>query len=391
VKLQDADRLFTTADAVDRQVLAVRGAEGAELGASERKDLLTRARAGEPVELVAEAVTYIQRETPNRNFVRFRAGLLRAFARSFRGQPVLRDHSQHTLADRGGTIESSELIQTKEGPAIKMSLRLVKGWAVEGALDGTLDRFSIGWSSNWREKGNVTCSICEEALWGGECSHWPGESYDGIACEAVIQEATGTEVSAVNVPAVVGTGIDGIRAALSALGKSDIQPGAKARAEEKPMKHVNKLLGLAAEASEEAAGLAVEKLQGELGSLKERLAIAEKAVEEAKARLETEKAAKAAADADVLVEQALSEGRVTKDQVTTIGFIRRLAGEDLAQARLFVAELKQVVPLDKAPASSAPPAPTPKAGVVDVNHKALKMLGVSAEDIEKHGPKEGAL
>ena len=50
----------------------------------ERKSLLESVRAGEAAELEVDIVAYIQRDTPNKNFVRFpdKVGKLRAIAKS---------------------------------------------------------------------------------------------------------------------------------------------------------------------------------------------------------------------------------------------------------------------------------------------------------------------
>ena len=66
-------------------------------------------------------------------------------------------------------------------------------WAVEGVLDGTIDRFSIGWHPTAR----VLCSVHKKALRGKDgCWCWPGQEVEGEVVEAIFGAADG--VVAVN-------------------------------------------------------------------------------------------------------------------------------------------------------------------------------------------------
>jgi hypothetical protein len=90
---------------------------------------------------------------------------------------------------------------------------------------------------------------------------------DGTVVEWVFSDAELVESSAVNVPAVVGTGIAEFRAALSAhFDQQPGQPSQTEKPEEKQMaafKSLLAVLSLSAEASEEAAIAAVEKLRAD--------------------------------------------------------------------------------------------------------------------------------
>lgn len=191
---------------------------GSNLSADERKQLLAEVR-GNPAtteRLTVRAVVFLQGAEPNRNFVRFQEGALKALAESFKGRPFLRDHKQGYLDARAGTVRKSELV-TRDGKlAIEQELEIVKPWAIEGVLDGTIDRFSIGWHASQLP----TCSVCSTSykrsgIFGWmfvACEHSPGDVVEvngkkvtaeilyGPGCE-------GIEVSAVSVPAVVGTEI----------------------------------------------------------------------------------------------------------------------------------------------------------------------------------------
>lgn len=68
----------------------------------------------------------------------------------------------------------------------------------------------------WHPTGPVTCSACGTEVFA-ECTHLPGDRLEsGDVVEFVFTDAELVETSAVSVPAVQGTGIDQIRAALSA-------------------------------------------------------------------------------------------------------------------------------------------------------------------------------
>ena len=182
-------------------------ANGQQLDKAARVELLSKLRGGEvPPVLEVEAVTYLQRDTPNRRYVRFADKILAAFAKSFVGQPFLRDHNQWELDARGGTITSSKLEKLEDGTkVIRMKLSLVKSWAIEGVLDGTIDRFSIGWSRT----DVVLCSVHKTEVFT-KCDCMPGQKLGDQVVQFIFTGAEGTEVSAVNVPAVVGTAVQAI-------------------------------------------------------------------------------------------------------------------------------------------------------------------------------------
>jgi hypothetical protein len=188
--------------------------------AENRADLITAIRGGQHAELELRATTFRQKDgMPNRRYLRHAPGSLSALAASYVGMPVLLDHDTHAQASRIGTITSSELHDHggTGWQSFKMGLQIVKPEAVISVLDGTLDRFSIGWSAT----GPVNCSVHGVDVRSRDsCGCWPGETVmlDGKpqVVEFEFQSADGTEVSAVNVPAVKGTGIQEVRAALAA-------------------------------------------------------------------------------------------------------------------------------------------------------------------------------
>jgi phage head maturation protease len=188
---------------------------GLPLGADDRKQRLERMRGGEAVTLAFQARTFVQRETPNRNYLRFAPKSLTKLGRSFKGVPFLKDHDQRRIEARGGTVLESTVERGDDGAvAFVQSITLSKAWAVEALLDGTIDRFSIGFVPT----GPILCSVHRTPIFK-ECACWPGDrtAKSEERVEFVFTEAEGVEVSAVNVPAVIGTGIDDIRSALSAF------------------------------------------------------------------------------------------------------------------------------------------------------------------------------
>jgi hypothetical protein len=71
----------------------------------DRARLLADLRSNKgPTRILVEATVFDQGVGHNRNYVRFRPGVLRHLAASFRGVPFLRDHAQQDRAARGGTV-----------------------------------------------------------------------------------------------------------------------------------------------------------------------------------------------------------------------------------------------------------------------------------------------
>lgn len=167
-----------------------------------RAELLPKIESGEIEHLDFSATVF--RQGPNRNFYRFRDQDLELFARSFEGQPFLRDHDQNSIDSRDGTILGSRL----EDGAIKQDIRLTTRRGMLAYLEGQIDRFSIGW---W-DFSDIVCSVCGLSFLSIQCVHWPGRKYitpsGETTCEITFIAPKGKETSAVNAPAVPGTGID---------------------------------------------------------------------------------------------------------------------------------------------------------------------------------------
>lgn len=155
-----------------------------------------------------DAVTFWER--PNRNHVRIRRDDLAAFAASFVGAPFLRNHAEGDIGEREGIVLASaveERLHPVDGaltPAVRQRLRITTQRGRRALQEGQIDRFSVAFDvTGW------VCSVCG-ADWL-HCSHWPGEQYDvngqPTVCEIVAVQPHGREVSAVNVPAVDGTGL----------------------------------------------------------------------------------------------------------------------------------------------------------------------------------------
>ncbi|HXF61158.1 MAG TPA: hypothetical protein VNK95_06055 [Caldilineaceae bacterium] len=160
-------------------------------GEAQRRALREQLRAGTLSELEFDAVVY--RTGPNANFVRFREHELAGFAASFCGKPFLRNHTVEDIGARDGLILDSRLV----GDAFVQRIRLTTARGLRDFLDGIIDRFSISWDYD-----GIECSLCGEDWFG--CPHWPGR---GQGCELVFLGPVGKETSAVNAPAVAGTGL----------------------------------------------------------------------------------------------------------------------------------------------------------------------------------------
>lgn len=270
-----------------------------KVSADDRKELLRASRAGEPMTLSVTAVVGLQhlttiplpkrmRSKANANFSRFRNEELEALARSFSGKLFLRDHDCYSMEAVGGRIIESQAVKVGEAMQFHQRLELVKPWAIEDALDGTMQTFSIGWrpkKSGWNGlRESLLCSVCQESFF--DCSHYPGDEVDGgEGNEASIVEALwvnviGAETSEVPFPAVRGTHVRDIRAALAEARLSVAAPRAptppETPTEESPVDEILKALGLSDKADTKAALSAIAALSA-------RAAAAETALEEAKA------------------------------------------------------------------------------------------------------------
>jgi len=168
-----------------------------------RAELLPRIENGEVDHMDFRAHVYSPK-TYNFNPSRFRVEDMPAFARSFEGQPYLRDHNTWSIDGRDGTLIAAEYVDDW----ITVDVRLTTRRGMIDYIEGKMDRFSIGWHYD-----DAICSICEESYFSRDCPHWPGMKYkvgsEERMCILTFTNPRGKEVSAVNTPAVQGTGITG--------------------------------------------------------------------------------------------------------------------------------------------------------------------------------------
>lgn len=164
-----------------------------------RADILPKIESGEIDHIDFSARVYGTGR--NRNPYLFKDADLDNFAKSFEGQPFLRNHDTYDIDSRDGTILES----ANEGGAFRQTIRLTTRRGMLDFIEGKIDRFSIGWFYD-----DVMCSICNSSWFG--CPHWPGNTYKTDSgdkrCELTFINPSGKETSAVNVPAVEGTSID---------------------------------------------------------------------------------------------------------------------------------------------------------------------------------------
>ncbi len=227
---------------------------------TDRAAALKQFRAGERPGVRFSATVY--GEGPNKNHTILNPAELEAFAGSFVGQPFLQNHSRYQ-SDRGGTIVASKLETDGDRRVIRQTIEAVKPWAVESVLDGTIDRFSIGWNAE-----EYLCTVCGTSFFDEDEKHSPWDlgrtdRKSGKVVQCLMKGLEGAEVSAVTHPAVAGTRIDEVLQQLSeqrASGGSGIRPGRTEGKSEVPMKEkVCALLGLAADTAEPEALAALEK------------------------------------------------------------------------------------------------------------------------------------
>jgi hypothetical protein len=365
-----------------------------------RRELIKAVRGGDHVELQVTAMTFRQRDgSPNKNFLRLNPAKLESIAASYAKQPFLDDH-RSWLQDR--TPGHDPLVAGRRAPhdwvGFRQELHVVKPEAVISTLDGTLDRFSIAWS----RLGAVTCTAHKvDVTKRGSCGCWPGDvvEVDGAkhTVEFEFHDAVGTETSGVNGPAVSGTRIEDVRAALAhELGLSVRQPerGLMLFAR---LAAILGIASLAAASDEDQAISAVEALKrGKLAAEQER--------DEARTKLATqEKTAKdalatvllAAVNAEIEGAYRAGKLRYGRDEDGKAipskreDRLRRIAKEDgLAALKAEIGELEAVVPIGKRTLPDGDAARPELAGGAEDMDQALAnvaaQLGMKPEELAEY-------
>lgn len=167
------------------------------------KELIAKVHAGELLFLDFPCVTFV--DGPNANGYRFYSDDLEQLASSFMDVPFLYDHDTSHIVSRHGKVTESALTSS----SFEQKIRLSTPASILHYLRGNIDRFSIGWYYD-----DIDCSICKTSWFG--CHHWPNRVYssngEDVRCEIYFVNPRGKEVSAVNVPAVQGTGLLGVNA-----------------------------------------------------------------------------------------------------------------------------------------------------------------------------------
>lgn len=343
-----------------------------------RDELLAKLAAGQHVEVELDIMPFRQRAgEPNRNFVRFREGGMRAMGRTGKGMPFLRDHQQGNSLAVGGEITASKLEPEVVGGGVEWRLHqtvtLSAPWAVDLALRGLIKFFSIGWDP----KGDVLCSACGKSYydWGPDgCRHYRGQELeDGTVVELEYQDALLVETSCVPVPAVLGTEVEDIRAALSAGGNGADRP------REDNMQLLSALasiLGLAATASEADVTKAVE-------SMKEREKLLATARDEAAARAVAAEAKLAAHETllekqaeDAFIAAGIASGKIALGSKFETS-LRAYYKTDAAGAKALLESSPVVTPVG-APRQSEKPGPT--------DSPAGQAAAIAASQIQQYNP-----
>ena len=367
--------------------------ERSKLTDDQRQKLLARARAGELVSVQVEAITFIQRATPNRNLTRISDKELGAFAASFEGRPVLRDHAHDNSLARAGRVLSSTLEKRPDehgASQIRMTMELTAPWAVELALRDLTNEFSVAWHS----AGDAVCSICATPMaqvWSfmvSACQHEVGQPYGDKICQVEFTDVEGIEVSLVNVPAVQGVGIEHVGAQLAANGAppaltqlSAAAPVVTAATSSPSMAQLCGALGLAVTAGFDELLAAVTTLRSDLDAARQALVAHEAA------------ALEAALDREI--ERGIAEGRLgmkrDKDgqrieSAIEKGIRRMGRAHGIESAREFLNELPPgtASPLGVAPRSLSAD-PTPRTEPLTEQQKHInRLIGVTDAAVAKH-------
>jgi hypothetical protein len=397
-------------------------AGGETLTKKHRHEMLRQLRAGDVTELELDARVYRQSKTArplpaakrrecNANFVHFADPASLAVA--FKGRPFLRDHDRGLLA-AGGEIIESELVEDGDNwIAFQQKLSLKAPWAVEAALMGTLRTFSIAWQPKvggmQALMDAMHCSCCAAPMFGGDCPHWPGDEVklDGAGLHVIVElqwrNVIGRETSGVTFPAVQGTGIEAVRAALAEYPKN--------RREATMLSKIIAALSLAATATEEEALGALQEMKAkavDADSLRARLSNTETLFEAEKEAHRT--VASELADArkrydellekgrkgeeDALVKRALDEGRMRPGQRAMEAAIRALAQSDMKAAKEYVDGMTRLDPIGGPPQTptreSQARGPGAQLGMTEEQIKMAASVGLTPEQWRKHNPPDPA-
>jgi hypothetical protein len=299
-------------------------------GKAKRLELLERVSKGERVTLQLTAITFAQ--GPGAYIskpVGFTHKGLRALAATAPGTPFQRDHSL-MLEDCGGTCVGAKIeARGDKRYDLVETLELVKPWAVEGALDGTVRTFSIQWRArDWR---TVLCSKCSTPL--GKCDHYPGqelEARDGerVLVRALFDAPYMIERSAVQAPAVSVTQVKDWRALSLAL-SAQHEAVSTRPLKEKRMENLLKALGAP---DEESALAAVAKMTAEAREANDRAR-----------KLEGELAAKRSEHAETEAKLADAQKRAEALEGEKEGIVLRTQAEALASVgKMTPAQVKYV-------------------------------------------------
>ena len=130
----------------------------------------------------------VANDQPDSYFTQFTPNALAQVARGILGMPVLRNHSSYGSGDLPvGRWFAADCIQ-RDGVnwARCQFYTAAAGDPEADMLDariqaGIIREVSLSW---WQ--GAMKCSICGQDMWGGECPHIPGESYDGRTCIGIM-------------------------------------------------------------------------------------------------------------------------------------------------------------------------------------------------------------
>lgn len=352
------------------------------------EEMMNEYRAGKRRGIQAKATVYVH--GPNKNFVVLNESELGQFAESFRGQPFLQDHARTQIA-RGGTIIESKLEEIDGKKVIRQTIEAVKPWAIEGLLDRTVDRFSIGWFA----EENV-CTVCDVDFFDEGHKHTiydigQKDKKTGKTIQVLMRGLEGIETSAVTHPAISGTSTDAVFSQLQQFKESTAsgasRPGAKQ--EDKMLEKIRELLGLSADTAEPEALAAIEKLRSAPASVPAALLTAlglgaQASTDEAVAKaygmvpreqLETLQKELGAAKAEDLVRGGKAAGKITPAMEA---WAHEFAQRNPAEFEKCLATMPvQVPPANPAAPITADPGAKVKADTED--EEAARLSGLSVE------------
>lgn len=151
---------------------AIETIDGHDIRDSEehRKSLLRQLNAGEPIEVVVDAITLTEyNDRPNKNYIGFSKKAMQGLAKTAPLTPVVRDHRLDTDSSIGYST-AAKVEKLENGFALRETLVINETNAVRALLQKRFTNFSVSVDAQVKD---IKCLTCKTFI--DECYHEPGE------------------------------------------------------------------------------------------------------------------------------------------------------------------------------------------------------------------------